>query len=101
MSKTLKPIEAVMEVVVVTPAQSIVDQVLDLPVNSIVISVPKVGYGGTDALIRTGIVGWLSCREPMGLEPSESKYLKNPDVKAWVKHREKICDITVVHQPIS
>lgn len=80
MTRQLQNIEEVTEVV--TPARTILDQILDLPVESIVIAVRKGEVGASFVLHRTGRNGWLATRHVKG-----GGYLNREDVEAWYNDR--------------
>ena len=83
--KTLKPIAERREVVV--PARSVIDQVMDLPINSVVL----IGGGLGTVAHRTGPDGWLFTRPPYpegSDKPGAHPYYHNDEVRSALKRRE-------------
>lgn len=89
MTHTLQPI-------VIVPAQpaiekSILDQILELPVESIVVTSGVL----SSVLHRTGPSGWLVTRAPDTWGGSQG-YLHRPEVEEWVAGHEGCGDIFTV-----
>jgi hypothetical protein len=69
---------------VVTPAKTILEQVLEIPVGSVV-TATKLDHPGGDALVRTGRGGWRSARRDHGFPEG---YGGPKDVEAWLSNFE-------------
>lgn len=71
----------------VTRTVSIIEQVLELPLNSVVLAVGS--HGVYDVLLRTGQTGWMSTNRASVLHsPYEDRYKHEAFVRAWVEHHE-------------
>lgn len=91
--RAITPIQEVTEVVVKQEAKSILDQILELPPESVVRASLLGGRNGRQASIlhRTGLGGWLVTRT-MGMpilgQRLNTNYLGEGDVATWVAYFE-------------
>lgn len=73
---------------VVEPERTILDQVLDMPISSLLI-VKRVSENTRsfiiDSLLRTGIDGWIATR-PENFSATGGSYMNKAMVKRWIEH---------------
>lgn len=108
----ITPIERVEKVVVVVEQEekSILDQILELPNESVVLA--KAATGGEElfssrrnvassVLHRTGSTGWLATRLPYDLAPrGPGTYLHADDVEQWYDtHRKAGATFILLYNP--
>ena len=104
MSRVITATEPVVQVV--QPGKSIIDQILELPLESIVLAEVTHANGYSHArsiLHRTGMSGWLITRAPSGTHlagKANGAYLHEAEVRRWAESFEAhpSATFTVLHE---
>lgn len=80
--------------------KTIFAQILELPLESIVLAHGGKQPGGVDVLLRTGNQGWLTTLRSSGALSQAGRYLHRDDVQAWFEHHKRSgATFSVIYDP--